>query len=151
MKIIYLISFGMAILFSLNVSAQVYPAPPKKVSPIQTMSSASDSIKMALHDAKTSFNTLFKGHKDTTTIIISNIDYEDSNLTTLKENLKKLKGVKSVSMEYKSSTVLLKIPFKGKPTDLWDQLPPPAKAPFRLIEASENYISVKFKNDKTLR
>jgi len=79
---------------------------------------------------------------------ISNIEYEDSNLANLKENLKKLKGVKSVSEEYKSSNALLKIPFKGKPTDLWDELPASVKAPFRLVEAGDNFISLKFKNDK---
>ena len=44
--------------------------------------------------------------------------------------------------------LLLKIPFKGKPTDLWDQLPSSSKAPFKLIEAGDNYISLRFKNDK---
>jgi hypothetical protein len=146
-KIIYLILFEMIMLVSINTDAQVKKVVPQKITPKQTMSSTSDSIKMAVNDAKTSFNTLFKGHKDTTLIQISNIEYEDPNLTNLKECLKKLKGVKTVSMQYSASNVILKIPFRGKPTDLWDELPAPSKAPFKLIEASDNEIMLKFKND----
>ena len=101
-----------------------------------------------MNDAKSSFNTLFKSHKDTAVIAISDVEYEDSNLANLKECLKKLKGVKSISEEYKSSNAVLKIPYKGKPTDLWDQLPAFVKAPFRLVEAGDNFISLKFKADK---
>lgn len=58
------------------------------------MTAAADSLKMAINDAKTSFSTLFKGHKDTTTIMIAEIDYDYPGLTLLKESLKKVKGVK---------------------------------------------------------
>lgn len=112
-----------------------------------SLKNASDSIKMAINDAKSSFNTLFKTHKDTDAILISNIEYEDPNLANLKEGLKKLKGVKMVSEEYKSSNAVLKIPFKGKPTEMWDALPASVKAPFKLVEAGENYISIRFKTD----
>jgi hypothetical protein len=30
---------------------------------------------------------------------------------------------------------------------MWDQLPASVKAPFKLVEAGENYISLKFKTD----
>jgi hypothetical protein len=151
MKILYFVSIGFGILFSLSIEAQPHPVSQKTVAPKQTMSSASDSLKMALNDAKTSFNTLFKGHRDTTTIMISDIDYEDSNLNVLKESLKKLKGVKAMSMEYKSSTIFLKVPYKGKPTDLWDQLPYPVKTPFKLVEANENNLILKFKNGGAIK
>jgi hypothetical protein len=42
----------------------------------------------------------------------------------------------------------LKIPYKGKPTEMWDELPASVKAPFKLVEAGDNYISLQFKNDK---
>lgn len=158
MKVIYLILFEIIMCFSTNLEAQVNPttqkqvnsATQKKTVQTHTLSNTSDSVKAALNDAKTSFNTLFKGHKDTTFIKISNIDYEDSNLDNLKGNLKKLKGVRSVTMQYSSSNVLLKVPFKGKPTELWDELPSTAKAPFKLIEAGDNDIMLKFKNDKAV-
>ena len=151
MKLICLIFFVNAILFSVNIDAQVYPTPQKKAAPKQTISTASDSLKMAVNDAKKSFNTLFKSHRDTTTIMISDIDYEDSNLAILKDNLKKLKGVRSVSMQYKSNTAMIKIPYKGKSTDIWDNLPPYSKVPFKLIEESDNSITLKFKNDKNAK
>jgi hypothetical protein len=120
----------------------------KTQAPKPSMKSASDSLKMAINDAKSSFNTLFKNHRDTEAIMISNIEYEDPNLANLKESLKKLKGVKSVSEQYKSSNAVLKIPYKGKPTEMWDELPASVKAPFKLVEAGDNYISLQFKNDK---
>lgn len=150
--IIYPILFTIGVFFSLNIEAQPHTSAlkkdtsaQKKAQPKQTLSSATDSLKLAINDAKTSFNTLVKVHRDTTTIMISNIDYEDSNLNILKENLKKIKGVKAISLQYKSSTVLLKIPFKGKPTDLWDQLASSSKRPFKLVEANENSILLEFK------
>jgi hypothetical protein len=148
MKLINLIFSLTNLLFFQNSSGQVSQATPKKVVSKQTMSSSADSLKMALADAKNSFNTLFKEHKDTTTIMISDIDYEDSNLTVLKDDLKKLKGVRTVSMQYKSDVVWIKIPYKGKPTELWDHLPTAAKLPFKLVEAGDNNITLKFKNDK---
>ena len=152
MKIpIYPFLLATTILFYLNTEAQVQTASQKKPLPSkQTISSASDSLKTAIDDAKSSFNTLFKPHLDTTTIMISNIDYEDSNLNMLKENLKKIKGVKAVSMQYKSSNVVLRVPYKGKPTDLWDKLPSSCKNPFKIVEASDNSILLKFKNDQAL-
>jgi hypothetical protein len=156
MKILIFPSILIAVLLSLNTQAQVQAANQKvaavakNVQPKQTISSASDSLKLALDEAKSSFNTLFKPHLDTTTIMITNIDYEDSNLTVLKENLKKIKGVKAVSMQYKSSNVFLRVPYKGKPTDLWDKLPPASKSPFKMVEANDNSILLKFKNEKSL-
>jgi hypothetical protein len=148
MKIICLF-FSAALLLSFPSTGQVkHGQQQQTVAPKPSMKTAADSIKLAINDAKSSFNTLFKTHRDTAAIAISNIEYEDSNLANLKEGLKKLKGVKSVSEQYKSSNAVLKIPFKGKPTDLWDKLPASVKAPFRLVEAGDNYISLKFKNDK---
>jgi len=157
MKILIFPSIVLAILFSLHTEAQVHAAnqkveaATKMAQPKQTISSASDSLKQAIDDAKSSFNTLFKPHLDTTTIMITNIDYEDSNLNVLKENLKKIKGVKAISMQYKSSNVVLRVPYKGKPTDLWDKLPSSSKSPFKMVEANENSILLKFKNDKALQ
>ncbi|HXR83303.1 MAG TPA: hypothetical protein VN722_03260 [Hanamia sp.] len=156
MKQIYLISFLIAVFFSTNTGAQVRPVSQKTAKQASgpaleknakpTMSSTADSLKMAMSDAKTSFNTLFKGHKDTTTIRISGIEYGDPNLSVLKDALKNMKGIKSVSTEFHSNTITLKVPFKGKPTDLWDQLPSNSKMPFKLIDATDNNITLKYLN-----
>ena len=144
MKLICLISFTMEVLFTTGTYAQVHAVSQKGPKP--TMTAAADSLKMAMNDAKSSFNTLFKVHKDTTTIMISGIDYSDSNLSVLKDNLKKMKGIKSVSTQFQSNTVTLKIPFKGKPADLWDQLPSYSKTPFKVIEATDNNIVLEYLN-----
>lgn len=143
MKLIYLISSTIAMLFSVTIIAQVAKTAPKKAAPAPTMTSVSDSLKKSVN----AFTSIFKGHTDTTTITISNIDYEDSNLTSLKENIERLKGVRSVSEQYKSNNAMLKVPFKGKPTDLWEELPASAKKPFKLIEASDKSIELKLKTN----
>jgi len=153
MKAVCLVSFGI-LLLSLQLQAQPRTSgqntKQQKESPQkESLTQAADSIKFAINDAKTSFSTLFKGHKDTTTIMISGIDYEDPNLALLKEELKKVKGVKTVSMEYKSSTALIKVPFKGNPTALWDELDASAKTPFKLVEAGDNNLVLKIKNAAT--
>jgi hypothetical protein len=156
MKLICLISFSITLLFSINTGAQVRPAsaktsnqnggPASQKASKPTMTEAADSLKMAMSDAKNSFNTLFKGHKDTTTISISNIEYGDPNLSVLKDELKKIKGIKSVSTEFQSNTITLKVPFKGNPTDLWDRLPSNSKVPFKVIEATNNNIVLEYVN-----
>lgn len=153
MKAVFLVSIGTVIL-SLQLQAQprtsAQNTKQQKISPPkESMTQAADSIKMAINDAKTSFSTLFKGHKDTTTIIIAGIDYEDPGLALLKEDLKKVKGVKAVTVEYKSSTALIKVPYKGKPTVLWDEVDGSAKTPFKLVEAGYNDLVLKVKDGAT--
>jgi hypothetical protein len=154
MKLIFLISFIIALLFVTNTIAQVRPVSQKaskggptaqKASKL-TMTEAADSLKMTMSDAKNSFNTLFKARKDTTTISISEIDYGDPNLSALKDELKKIKGIKSVSTEFQSNTITLKIPFNGKPTDLWDKLPSNSKVPFKVIEATNSNLVLEYLN-----
>lgn len=108
----------------------------------------SDSLKLAVTEFKTSMSTLFKPKRDTIAISIADIDYDNAELMLLKEGIKKLKGVKSLAMQYKSATALLEVAFKGKSMELWDALPPEAKKGFRLIEAEDNFINLA-KNDFT--
>jgi hypothetical protein len=118
---------------------QTYKPPPK------TLSDRSDSLKMAFADVKTSLNSWFKSRRDTISILIQNIEYDDANLVTLKEYLKKSKGVKSVLMQYKSATAIMEVMFKGKSTDLWDELPHESKDPFKLLEANDNSLTLQYK------
>src|SRR6478672_10903573 len=89
----------------------------------QSLAIKTDSLKMAMSDLKTSFNSIFGNKRDTISIYISNIEYDDNNLAILKDDLKKVKGVKAVNMQYRQSVALLDISFKGKSADLWDKLP----------------------------
>jgi hypothetical protein len=121
-------------------------------SPQKTLSDGTDSLKKAtkdlktsMNDVKTSFSTLFGSKRDTIAIAIANIEYDDASLAGLKENLKKLKGVKAVMMQYKASNALLEVSFKGKATDLWDRLPAEVKSPFKLVEAGDNTITLENK------
>jgi len=107
-----------------------------------TLSSQTDSLKMATDDLKKSFNTLFPNKRDTIVIAVANVEFDDANLTVLKEQIKKIKGVKGVVMQYKASSATFEISFKGKATDLWDKLPAETKTPFKIVEAGENSLMV---------
>lgn len=152
MKFCYLQIIAFIVLIPTVVCAQVKSAnqPGKPVAQAnkpstKTFSNTSDSLKMALNDVKTSFNTLFKARRDTISIMIQNIEYDDNNLSVLKDYLKKTKGVKAVLMQYKAATALVEVMFKGKSTELWDELPKESKEPFKLIEANDNNITLQYK------
>jgi hypothetical protein len=98
-----------------------------------TMSQATDSLKFAVTDFKKSMHSLFGGKKDTIEIFISDVEYDDANLSILKESLRKIKGGKFVNMQYKSSNAILEVSFKGSSTDLWDQIPSDSKKLLKLL------------------
>ena len=106
----------------------------------------SDSLKQAVTNLKSSFNTLFGGKKDTITITVSDVDYDDTNLTHLKESLKTCKGVKPLHMQYRSGNAIIEVSYKGTPTNLWDNVPAGIKKPFKLLEANDNNILLKYRN-----
>jgi hypothetical protein len=110
-----------------------------------SLSAQTDSLKLAADDIKKSFNTLFGGKRDTIVIAVANVEFDDTNLAILKEQLKKMKGVKGVVMQYKGSSAMLEVSFKGKATDLWDKLPDDAKTPFKIVEAGENSLMVELR------
>jgi hypothetical protein len=110
-----------------------------------TMSQAADSLKFAMDDFKKSMNSLFGSKKDTIQIFISDVDYDDANLTLLKESLKKIKGGKFVNMQYKASNAVLEVSYKGNSTELWDQLPSDSKKAFKIIEANDNSMTLSLK------
>lgn len=107
-----------------------------------TMSQAADSLKFAVNDFKKSMHSLFGGKKDTIQILVSDVDYDDANLSLLKESLKKIKGSKLVNMQYKSSNAILDVAYKGSSTELWDQIPDNSKKAFKIIEVNDNNITL---------
>ncbi|MHB1177324.1 MAG: hypothetical protein ACYCZO_03240 [Daejeonella sp.] len=107
----------------------------------------SDSLKMAIANVKNAFNAaskLFAAKRDTITIVIPDIDYDNISLLLLREHIKRIKGVRAVAMNYNLSTAKLEIEYKGKPATLWDNIHPDARIKFKLIEAGENNITLKY-------
>jgi hypothetical protein len=107
-----------------------------------TMSQATDSIKLAVNDFKKSMNSLFGIKIDTIQIFIPDIEYDDTNLSLFKESLKKIKGGKFVTMQYKASNATLEICYKGSSTELWDQIPVDSKKAFRIVEANDSNMTL---------
>ena len=161
MKIFNLYAMLLAGFLSMAASAQTKNAPTKTASQTSTspnqakapaqksLSAQTDSLKMTVNDIKTSFHSLFGSKRDTIAIMIPDIEYDDANLAVLKDNLKKLKGVKAVMMQFKSSSAVLEVSYKGKATELWDKLPAEARAPFKIVEAGDNNITLENKKAKT--
>ena len=109
---------------------------------------ASDSLKMAFTNLKSAFSDvskLFARKSDTMSIVIPQVEYDNSSLAQLKENLKKVKGVRSVTMRYTTTTATLQIAYKGKPTDVWDTLPADVKAAFKVMELGDTGITLQCK------
>ena len=108
------------------------------------ISNSSDSLKKAVANLK----ALFGGKRDTITVVITDVDFDDSDLTNFKECVKTTKGVKSLTMQYKSGNATLAFSYKGKSSELWDNLPPPAKKPFKLVEINDYDIALKLRTPK---
>lgn len=87
-------------------------------------------------------NSLFGSKKDTIQIYISDIEYDDAGLAALKESLKKIRGGKFVNMQYKSSNAILEVSYKGRSTELWDQLPDESKRAFKIVEMNDNNMTL---------
>lgn len=100
---------------------------------------AADSLKLAVANLKAAFQ-LLGGKRDTMTISIADIDYDNINLAQLKDDLKKAKGVRSVVMHYNGTTATMDVTYKGKPTDIWDNLPATAKSAFKVAELGDTII-----------
>jgi hypothetical protein len=107
-----------------------------------TMSQATDSIKYAVNDFKKSMNSIFGNKKDTIQIFISAVEYDDANLSLLKESLKKIKGGRFVNMQYRASNAVLEVSFKGNSTQLWDEIPADSKKAFKIVEANDNNLTL---------
>ncbi len=137
--------FFVILFFVVNVFAQTKSSgqTAKNTNTTTSKSSKGDtSLSQSLKD----FKNLFEKKKQPGIVIsVTGIEYEDDNLTLLKENIKKIKGVKSVSTIYKSGTAKLEIEYKGKPTDLWDELPKDSRALFKMVDAADSTMSVEYK------
>jgi hypothetical protein len=111
---------------------------------------AQDSLKESLAKLKAAWadvNKLLVRKGDSMTIEVAGIDYDNSHLTQLKDGIKKLKNVRSLVMRYSGTTATMEIIFKGKPTDLWDNLPAATKSSFKVFELGDKNIKLDYKHN----
>ena len=111
---------------------------------------AQDSLKQSLAQLKTAWSDLSKllvRKSDSMTIEVAGIEYDNSQLTQLKDGIKKLKSVRSLVMRYAGTTATMEIMFKGKPTDLWDNLPATTKSSFKISEIGDKNIKLNYKQN----
>jgi hypothetical protein len=134
-------------LMAQEVANESSPVPVAVQSSTATMT-AQDSLKKSISEIKTAFSgmsKLFARKSDTISLLVSNIDYDNSNLTLLKDNLKKLKGVWSVIMHYNGTTAMMEIACKENSSDLWDKLPANLKSYFKVAEFGDKVIKLSYR------
>ena len=110
--------------------------------------SAQDSLKQSIATLKNAFdgvNKLFARKSDTITVMVSNVDYDNASLSQLKDALKKEKNVRSVVMHYSGTTATMEVAYKGKPTDLWDNIPAMVRSAFKIAEIGDKNISLAYR------
>lgn len=100
----------------------------------------------AMKNLKTTMATVFGGARNQITIQITGIEYDDENLSLLKEEIKKIKGVKDMGTAYKAGTAKIALSFKGGTDELWQAIPKEARQSFKLTEATGNTIIAVYKN-----
>lgn len=111
---------------------------------------AQDSLKQSLAKLKTALadvNKMFARKGDSMTIEVAGVEYDNSHLTQLKDGIKKLKSVRSLVMRYSGTTATMEIIFKGKATDLWDNLPATTKSSFKISELGDKNIKLDYKQN----
>ena len=109
---------------------------------------AQDSLKQSfanLKNALVNVNKFFARNSDTMSIVVVDIDYDNSYLTQLKDGIKKLKNVRSVVMRYGGTTATMEIIYKGKPTDVWDNLAAAVKSAFKIAELGDKNIKLNYR------
>jgi hypothetical protein len=107
--------------------------------------SSMDSLKYDINQIK----SFFKGkNRDTINISIPNIAFEDASLTVFKQSVQGTKGVKGVTMGYKSGNAMLKVIYHGNSTQLWDALSQSSKQSFKMVEADDNNMQLEAEGAK---
>ncbi len=133
--------------FVAHSTAQTKPPKPatKPATKPAAQGNSLDSLKIAVNNIKSLFGGLKKSG-DTITILVSDIDYDDTSLYQLKESIRTTKGVKHFSMNYKSGNAIFEVTYTGKPSALWDAQPATARKAFKLVEAGDNNMVLTNKN-----
>ena len=142
-----IIFFCGAILFFHSVQAQ-QPATENLPGLESLPMTAQDSLKQSLANLKTAIadvNKIFARKSDSMSIVIADIDYDNAHLTQLKEGLNKLKSVRSVIMRYSGTTATMLVFYKGKLTDVWDNLPATTRAAFKIAELGDKNIKLNYR------
>ncbi len=79
-------------------------------------------------------------------ISISGIAYEDANLSSVKESLKKNPNVKSIKPTYAQETAKITVTYVGSSGELLDEIPENIKQFFKLTTLNDNSIAFAYKN-----
>ncbi len=130
-------------------SAQAQQAEKENLPGLESLPmTAQDSLKQSFANLKTALadvNKLFARKSDSMSIAVADIDYDNAHLSQLREGIKKLKSVRSVLMRYNGTTATMEITYKGKPTDVWDNLPATTKSAFKIVELGDKNIKLNYR------
>jgi hypothetical protein len=110
----------------------------------QSNNSGLDTLKQGIKN----IGNVFK-KAGTVTFTINNIDNNNNDLFLLKKNIQQTINVKKVEDSYAQNTATLKILYKGKAADLWNNLPVNAKQAFTINQMNDSIVDLKYHYAKT--
>ena len=110
----------------------------------QSKNNGLDTLKQGIRNIGNVFKKV-----GTVTFTINNIDNASNDLLSLKKNILQTINVKKIEDTYEQSTATLKISYKGKATDLWNNLSVNAKQAFTLNQMNDSIVSLYYRYAKT--
>jgi hypothetical protein len=109
---------------------------------------AVSTAKETLKDIGSIFKSKKIKEKETTTIILNNVDYGNANLSMLQKAIQKAKGVKKSTKKYQNNIATFSIEYKKSADELWQTLPINVTNKFNILSVEENSISISLKKQE---
>jgi hypothetical protein len=103
-----------------------------------------DSLKQSIRN----LGNLFK-KAGTVMITVNGIAGNDNNLIALIQNVQRTTGVKKIKNSYQQNMALLDVSYKGKASDLWQNVPQSSKQMFSVISMNDTLINLNYKYAST--
>jgi hypothetical protein len=102
--------------------------------------SGMDSLKKSIRN----LGNLFK-KAGSVTITINGIENKDNNLIAFVQNIQRVTGVKKITESYKANSAVFDVSYKGKASDLWQDVPQNSKQVFSIVSLSDTAINLNYK------
>jgi len=106
----------------------------------QSKNNGLDTLKQGIRN----IGNVFK-KAGTVTFTVNNIDNANNDLLLLKKNIQQTINVKKVEVATEQNATILKISYKGKATDLWNNLSASAKQAFKLNQINDTLGNLDYK------
>ncbi|HEY0580304.1 MAG TPA: hypothetical protein VGC75_06325 [Candidatus Nitrosocosmicus sp.] len=110
----------------------------------QSKNNGLDTVKQGIRN----IGNVFK-KAGTVRFTINNIDNTNNDLLLLKNNIQQTINVKKIEDSFEQNTATFKILYKGKASDLWNNLSANTKQAFTLNQMNDSIVSLNYRYAKT--